>query len=789
MKKYKKTILIIVTIIISFVILLLLFISPIAKYVIQKYDYQLSGREITLDWIYINPFTGYVHINDLKIYEQNANPNKSTAKDVFFSAHGLTANMAMVKLLSKTYEITEVELDKPIGTVIQDKKHFNFSDLIEKFSSKEKSSVKKEPAHFSILNVKILDGVFYYQELQTPINYFIKNFNFESDGMRWNTDTIESKFSFLSGIGTGKINGSFNLNLKSKNYQLDANVNKFDLQIIGQYLKKLTNYGTFKAFLDANIKAQGNFDSQEDITATGYVAINDFRFGKNEKEDYLSFDKLALAIKKISPKKHVYLLDSVILAKPYFKYERYDKLDNLQNIFGKKGANVKSAASKDAEFNLIIEIANYVKILAKNFFRSNYKISRVGIYNGNIEYNDFAINEKFSMALNPLFITADSIDNNRKRVSVNLKSGLAPYGKMAIDISINPKDSSDFEINYDLHNIPMPLFNPYLITYTSFPLDRGSIALKGKWNVNNGLIKSNNHLIIIDPRVGDRMKNKANNWLPIRLIMAFVRERGNVIDYEIPITGDLSNPKFKFKDIILDVLTNIVVKPITTPYRIEVKNVENEIEKSFSLKWPVNSAELSNTQENFVEDIAEFLEETKEASITITPMQYTAKEKEYILFYEAKKQYYITTNKISNQAFCEADSQKIAKMSIKDSLFVKYLNNQTKNNLLFTVQDKCAALIDSTIINKKLNLLNNNRKNTLMEFFIEKNVEAKVKIGAVENTIPYNGFSFYKIKYKNDFPAYVIKAYRKMSELNDEEPRKKFKKFRKKKYTNTIDIK
>ena len=67
--------------------------------------------------------------------------------------------------------------------------------------------------------------------------------------------------------------------------------------------------------------------------------------------------------------------------------------------------------------------------------------------------------------------------------------------------------------------------------------------------------------------------------------MFFVRERGNVIDYEVPITGNLNKPKFVYKDIIFDALENVFVKPITTPYRTEVKNTEYEIEKSMLFKW------------------------------------------------------------------------------------------------------------------------------------------------------------------------------------------------------------
>jgi hypothetical protein len=66
--------------------------------------------------------------------------------------------------------------------------------------------------------------------------------------------------------------------------------------------------------------------------------------------------------------------------------------------------------------------------------------------------------------------------------------------------------------------------------------------------VRNGFIQSDNHVVIIDPRRTKRVRNKDKSWLPLPLIMSLVRERGNVIDYEIPITGNLKDPKFHLKD-------------------------------------------------------------------------------------------------------------------------------------------------------------------------------------------------------------------------------------------------
>ncbi len=470
--------------------------------------------------------------------------------------------------------------------------------------------------------------MFNYIEQVTPINYSIREFNFESSGKHWDSDSITGTFSAQPGTGSGDIKGDFMLNFTSMKYRSTAVIRKFDLNIIDQYLKDLTNYGSFSANLDADMTATGSFENKADVTIKGLIAVNDFHFGKNKNDDYAAFKKFTLAINELSPLKHIYIFDSVTVLRPYFKYEQYDSLDNMETMFGKNGNNITSANSADAKFNLVIEIGNYIKELSKNFFRSDYKINRFAISEGNIRFNDYSISEKFAIGLDPLYIFADSIDKNHKRVSVFLQSGIQPYGQASVAISINPKDSSEFDLQYHLLKLPAPMFNPYLISFTSYPMDKGSIELNGEWNVRNGTIQSKNHLLIIDPRSTKRVKNKDTKWIPTWLILAFIRERGNVIDYEVPITGNLKDPKFHLHDVITDALTNIFVKPATTPYRVEVKEVETEIENSLILKWDMRHNTLQSNQERFIHKMADFVRETPEASIVVSPQQYAMNDPE-----------------------------------------------------------------------------------------------------------------------------------------------------------------
>lgn len=767
--KIKKPVLIFTSAIILIAVLFIVFISPASKYFIEKFDEKYTGRQITMDRMYVNPFTGYVYFSNLKIYELKSD-------SVFFSANSIGSNIAMLKLFNKTYEISNITINHPRGIIIQNNQELNFSDLIERFSSKETGNIKKASVHFNIHHIEINDGEFYYHEKIIPVNYSIKGVNIKSDGKLWDSDTIGARFNFIQGIGTGDMKGDFTINLKNLDYRLSTVVNKFDLNIINQYLKDLVNYGSFSAILDADLKVKGNFKEKENITSRGRLAIKNFHFGKDPKEDYASFDKLVMAINELSPKNHIYLFDSVSLNHPYFKYERYDYLDNLQMMFGKQGAKIVAVKDNPAKFNLIIEIADYIKTLSANFFKSDYKINRLAVYNGDLKFNDFSISEIFSAGLDPVYILADSIYKNKKWVNVSFKSSVKPFGKASVDLSINPNDSSDFNLRYHFRGLSAAMFNPYISTYTSFSLDKGTIELDGTWRVRNGIIKSDNHLLIIDPNLSKRVRKKDKKWMPMPLIMSFIRERGNVIDYEIPISGNLKKPDFHWRDAVFDLIANIFIKPPTTPYRMYVKNIETEIEKSLTLKWQMRQNSLRPDQEKFVERMAEFLVKNPDASIEVYPEYYEAKEKEYILLFEAKKRYFISKKNKKAQTFSEADSMMVNRMSVKDPLFIQYLNEHAKGATVFTVQGKSAMIIDRVSIGNKFKLLNNERKKAFIYYFKKKGVERRVKIYEGKNVIPYNGFSFYKIKYKGELPESLIRAYHKINELDEELPREKFKK-------------
>jgi len=187
---------------------------------------------------------------------------------------------------------------------------------------------------------------------------------------------------------------------------------------------------------------------------------------------------------------------------------------------------------------------------------------------------------------------------------------------------------------------------------------------------------------------------------------------------------------------------------------------------------------MQSNEENFTKKLAKFLVKNPGTSIVITPQHYETKEKEYILFFEAKKKYYLLLHPENAASFSESDSDYVDKMSVKDSLFVHYLNKHLTHTLEFTIQDKCGSLISPAFVNAKFNQLNKARESNFLSHFEGLGVGKRITFSTSQNTIPYNGFSFYKITYKGELPDYLIKAYCKMNELDNEKPREKYQKER-----------
>jgi hypothetical protein len=359
-----------------------------------------------------------------------------------------------------------------------------------------------------------------------------------------------------------------------------------------------------------------------------------------------------------------------------------------------------------------------------------------------------------------------------------LQTGLIPNGNVDIDLSLYPHALKDFDATYHLDKIPVVVFNPYLVSATSYPMERGSLELSGQWKVRKGGIQSQNTLLILDPRVSDRVINRQTPWIPVPLILAFVRERGNVMSYSIPIKGNLNAPGFSIWDPVLDALKNIVIKPPTLPYGLLVTHVENKLEQWINLKWETHSARLQPNSVRSMKQLSQFLKENPKARIVIQPEIFEDLEKETIAIYEAKKAFFLLHHPKSGRNFIEADSLSVEKTDIDNKDFQNFLSARMTDPLLFTTQHKSLNILGTGLVNREFGQLGRNRKQAFLSWFQEGDQQSRIRFSPDNKQQPFNGISLYKIRYEGVNPEKLTDLYNRYQNLNDDLPRKKFQKKR-----------
>lgn len=736
-------------------VILIIIASPLTKYLVHRYDEKYTGRKITVGRALVNPLGGAASLRNVRMYEAGSD-------SVFLSARKLSADLSVLKLLSGTYEINSVKIDRPVISITREDTTFNFSDLIERFSVQE-DTLEEEEMKLNILNIDVSNGHIRYEEKDLPFSIDITEINFRSPGMKWDVDSLTGEYSFIPGEGI--VSGDFMITTDSLDYRINTDVSGFNFSVFTGYLKGLTGSGNIDASVNMNINAAGNFNKPLGAKVSGRLDIRNFRFGPDTVTDYLHFEKFLLGINLIDLEEKKFYFDSILVKKPALLYQVYDSLDNFRRMFS---SFLKEEVEEEADTaGELIDLTG-----------SDYYVNAFAIEDGWLEFNDYSIAEKFTFLVVPFNIIADTVDKRNKRVNIAINGEINPSGTISANLSMNPDNEEYFDFKYEIRDVAASMFNPYILTYTSYQLDRGTIEMHGDWSVRDSRINSLNHFLVIDPRDTKKVRGKDTKWIPMPLILAFTRERGGAIDYQIPVSGNLDDPDFNLWDVITDILRNILVKPPTTPYRMQIRNIEEKVEKSLSVQWKMRQVVVGDNYERFVKSMAEFLEDNPEAFIVVRPVFHVEKEKENILLFEAKKKYFFESQGKEVTALSEDDSMKVEKLSSKDSTFLKFLDEKISGSGLLTLQEKCYIYVGEDAVNRKYQEMVEGRAESFLEFFTDKNTEKQVEILDVRNEFPYNWFSYYDINYKGDIPESLRDAFDELYEINNEPPREEYRIFR-----------
>lgn len=142
------------------------------------------------------------------------------------------------------------------------------------------------------------------------------------------------------------------------------------------------------------------------------------------------------------------------------------------------------------------------------------------------------------------------------------------YGLARAVGQVDPFDPTGFtEIKLVFRNLEMTRLTPYSATFAGRRIDSGKLSLDLDYNIRKRQLQSHNQVVINKLVLGERVQSPTAKDLPLDLAIALLEDSDGRIDLGLPITGSLDDPQFSYGAIVWKVITNVLGKIVTAPFR------------------------------------------------------------------------------------------------------------------------------------------------------------------------------------------------------------------------------
>ena len=196
-------------------------------------------------------------------------------------------------------------------------------------------------------------------------------------------------------------------------------------------------------------------------------------------------------------------------------------------------------------------------------------VGRVEIANGTMDFTDLNLPIPFAALVEPMQGSVSAITSGSPTPArIEMDGDVNEHGAATIRGSLDmfdPKRVMDLEL--DFRNIEMPNLTPYTVKFAGREIADGRLDVDLSWSIRDGQLEARNRMVINDLKLGDKVDSPGAMSLPLDLAVALLTDTQGRIDLEVPVSGDLNDPQFRYAPLVFKALGNVLTKIVTAPFR------------------------------------------------------------------------------------------------------------------------------------------------------------------------------------------------------------------------------
>ena len=197
------------------------------------------------------------------------------------------------------------------------------------------------------------------------------------------------------------------------------------------------------------------------------------------------------------------------------------------------------------------------------------RVNRLSMEKGKVDFADLSLTPQFGAKIHELNGVVIGISSTPgARTQVELEGRVDEYGTNNVKGEINVFDPRQFtDISVVFKNVEMSALTPYSGKFAGYKIDSGRLSLDLQYKIQNSKLLGQNKIIIDSLKLGQKVESPDAVHLPLKLAVAILKDANGVIDIDLPVSGDLNDPEFRYGPLIWKAIVNLLTRLVTSPFR------------------------------------------------------------------------------------------------------------------------------------------------------------------------------------------------------------------------------
>ena len=347
---------------------------------------------------------------------------------------------------------------------------------------------------------------------------------------------------------------------------IQIDVDKLDLGTLDPYLEPKVNLFILgsEVGLHGKVSLATPNDALPQVTFHGDARLDNFRTVDGVMgEDLLKWDSLQFNGIDANLNPQVVNIKEIDVNGAYARLViETNKTINLLNAL--RLTNTNAPATNETK------IAATEKTAATNSALPQISVGAIVITNTAVSFTDHSMQTNVNLAIQDVNGSISGISSEQIQHAIfDLHAKVDGVGPVAITGKIYPLSGTQTnDIAISVKDMDLTPASPYAGKFAGYEIAEGKLNLDLNYELVGKKLDSKNVITLDQFNFGDKVESKDATHLPVRLAIALLKDREGKIVLDVPIQGDLNDPKFRVGKVVVRVIENILVKVATSPFSL-----------------------------------------------------------------------------------------------------------------------------------------------------------------------------------------------------------------------------